>query len=407
MKRLSRISKGLFLFVIFISGLQAYGQIKFREITEEEEWLTAVEDSKASDKLIFLDIYATWCGPCKYLDKNVYTDSTLGEYYNSRFINLKMDGETTFGMQMARKYQLSAYPTMFYINSDEEIITRIVGVREPDPLQDIGKVISENHSEFEYLSLNYEKDSLSAEELSKYQSLLNQIEQNEKAVEVAKKIIPSLTDNEIISEKYKSLIVKSAPDIDSRIFKVVEENKEIIDTVWNSQEIDQFYAGVFNTTLFNAIDKKDEVLLNRIIDEFLPAYMGEESGDLEQGEFITRKLYYANTQDWERYNELVMGLYDKRFDGDDKFLYMEAYEVANEYSQSPGAVKMAVNWMEKATGINPSFDNLILISYLNIVDGNTARAGEYIERIKALEINEEQQQVLDEIEKLISQGMNG
>ncbi|MGC9344951.1 MAG: thioredoxin family protein, partial [Bacteroidales bacterium] len=281
----------ILLFAFF--GMHVSAQIDFLEISQEEEWNVALEDAKESEKLIFLDIYATWCGPCKYLDKNVYTDVSLGEYYNANYINIKMDGETPFGSTIARKYGLTAYPTMFYLNSDQEIITQIVGVREADPLTKIGEVISENQARFDYFNDNYKNGELNAGELKEYQELLRAVEQGDKAAEVAGKIIPTLSHDEILSSEYKSLIVNSSSDLDSEIFKVVNENREIIDSTWTPQEIDLFYAGVFNTTLFRAIESMDEVLLGRIIDDFLPAYMGEESTDLKQGEFITKKLYFA------------------------------------------------------------------------------------------------------------------
>ena len=43
--------------------------------------------------MIFLDAYASWCGPCKMLQKNVFTKKAVGDFYNSKFINVKMDME--------------------------------------------------------------------------------------------------------------------------------------------------------------------------------------------------------------------------------------------------------------------------------------------------------------------------
>lgn len=395
------------VFAWLFSAIGLNAQIDFREIVKEEEWISAIEDAKKSERLIFLDIYATWCGPCKYLEQNVYTDSSLGEFYNANYINLKMDGETPFGASIARKFQLSAYPTMFYLNANEEIVTRIVGVREAGPLNEIGKLISENHSRFLHLSDNYNTGNLNAAELKEYQKLLTAMEQSEKAVEVASKILPTLSEDEILSAEFKDLVVNSASDMDSEVYRIVAKNTDIIDSLWTAQEKDRFYAGVFNTTLFRAIDKRDEQLLDTIINSFLPEYMGEGSADLQQGEFITRKLYFANTNDWERYNEVVLSIYNQRFEGDDKFLYMEAYEVANEYNQNPGALIMAKNWMETATGINPSFDNLVMISYLNILTGNNDKATEYFNQMKVMEINEDQQKVLDEIQKMLDQFVSG
>ena len=383
------------------------GQITFREIKEEGEWKQALADADAAGKLLFLDIYATWCGPCKYLESNVYTDSALGEYYNANYINLKMDGESAFGATIARKFQLTAYPTMYFLNPDEEILSRVVGVREASPLKQTGEVIAENAGRVEYYEENYANGSLNAMELKNYQALLVQLEQTEKAAEVASKIIPSLSEEDIFNPDYKSIILNSSTDIDGKIFPVIRQNREKLLEYWSPEEVDNLFAGIFNATLFKAISNKDEALLQRIQDEFLPVYLGENSTEMQSGIFITRKLYAANTRDWERYGEIVMNEYNNNHNQDHTFLYREAYEVGNEYNSIPEAVNLAVDWMKMAEEINPSFENLALLSFLYGMKGEYTLARSVIERIRLMELGEDQLKVLEEISRIIDSAEKG
>lgn len=392
-------SKNLFLtfLILVLIPVAGYGQIEFREIEKEEEWNTAIEDAKASGKLIFLDIYATWCGPCKYLENNVYTDTGLGAYYNDNYINLKMDGETTFGAQMARKYSLSAYPTMYYLNADEKVITKLVGVREAEPLTTIGETISENAERLSYYEKNFRTGNLNAIELMNYQGLLAKTEQTELANEVANMIIPSLKEEDILSPEFKSIVINSSTDIDGKVYQIVSENREKLNETWSDQEIDQLFANIFNATLFRAISNNDLELLQRILNDFLPVYMGEDSDELSQGIFATKKLYYANTGDWDKYGELVINEYKGKYQGDDTFLYRQSYETANEYNQSREAVDLALQWMSKANEINPSFENLVLTAFLHGMSGEYQESRDLVEKVKAMEITEEQQKVLDQL----------
>ncbi|MBE0655633.1 MAG: thioredoxin family protein [Bacteroidales bacterium] len=386
---------------------EGYGQISFREIREESEWKQAVADAGRDGKLLFLDIYATWCGPCKYLESNVYTDSALGAYYNANYINLKMDGESPFGRTMVQKFQLTAYPTMYYLSPEEEIITKIVGVREAGPLQQTGMAIFENAERLAYYEESFINNKLNAMELKSYQTLLAQTGQPEKAAEVAGRIIPSLSEEDIFNPDYRNIILNSSTDIDGNVFRAMLNNREKLHETWSPEETDRLFAGIFNATLFKAISAKDEALLQRIQDEFLPFYLGGNPAEIQSGVFITKKLYMANTDDWERYGQIVLSEYENHHLKDHTFLYREAYEVGNEYNREPEAVKLAIDWMKMAEEINPSFDNLALLSFLYGMHGEYSEARSILERLRSMELGEDQVKVLEEISRILESAEKG
>jgi thioredoxin 1 len=78
----------------------------------EEDWDQARKTAQDQDKLIFIDIYATWCGPCKMLKQHTFTDATVGDFFNKNFINVSIDGEKGAGPQLAEQYAIEGYPTM-------------------------------------------------------------------------------------------------------------------------------------------------------------------------------------------------------------------------------------------------------------------------------------------------------
>ena len=55
----------------------------------EGDWKKVLAKAKAEKKLIFVDAYATWCGPCKKLQKEVFPDAAVGSFFNKNFINAK------------------------------------------------------------------------------------------------------------------------------------------------------------------------------------------------------------------------------------------------------------------------------------------------------------------------------
>ena len=88
--------------------------------------------AKAENKLIFLDCYTTWCGPCKVMARKVFPQEKVGAYMNPKFINLQIDMEGEYGAPLAKKLQISAYPTFVIFNADAQEIGRFLGSSEAD-----------------------------------------------------------------------------------------------------------------------------------------------------------------------------------------------------------------------------------------------------------------------------------
>lgn len=104
--------------------------INFENISFEE----ALKKAKKEKKLIFVDAYAVWCGPCKWMDANTFREKEVGDAFNSEFINLKIDMEKGEGPELARKYNVRAYPTLLLIDGDGKVVKRIVGMQKKDQL---------------------------------------------------------------------------------------------------------------------------------------------------------------------------------------------------------------------------------------------------------------------------------
>jgi thiol:disulfide interchange protein len=105
--------------------------IDFSDISLEEAKTLA----KKKKKIIFIDAYASWCGPCKMLDKNTFSDASVGTYFNDKFINLKIDCEKhPDGRKVASTYSVSAYPTLIWIDADGNLVKKEVGYKSPEQL---------------------------------------------------------------------------------------------------------------------------------------------------------------------------------------------------------------------------------------------------------------------------------
>ena len=146
------LKKTMYLFAILaltFSAAQASDDRKRESVVKAEagikftegNWAAILKKAKAEKKVIFLDAYTTWCGPCKLLQKNVFTKPEVGALFNQKFINVKVDMESGEGPKLAQKYPLEGYPTLFFIDGDGKIVKQVIGYQNPETLVKIGKAI--------------------------------------------------------------------------------------------------------------------------------------------------------------------------------------------------------------------------------------------------------------------------
>jgi len=114
------------LFCFFIFAASAQG-IQF----ETGNWNQILEKAKQEKKLVYVDIYAEWCGPCKMMAKNIFPTKEAGDKYNELFVNYKIDAEKGEGIDLAKKYAVTAYPTNLYVDpTNEKVVYKAVGATD-------------------------------------------------------------------------------------------------------------------------------------------------------------------------------------------------------------------------------------------------------------------------------------
>jgi thioredoxin-related protein len=98
----------------------------------ENSFAEILKLAKKEKKNIFFDAYASWCGPCKLLKKDVFTQTQVGDFFNKNFINVAMDMEKGEGVELSKKFKITAYPTLLFINSKGELIGSALGYHKAE-----------------------------------------------------------------------------------------------------------------------------------------------------------------------------------------------------------------------------------------------------------------------------------
>ncbi|MEM7040099.1 MAG: thioredoxin family protein [Bacteroidota bacterium] len=110
---------------------------------EHGKWAEVKAKAKAENKLIFVDAYAVWCGPCKWMARTTFLDEKVADHYNASFINYKLDMEKGEGPELARAWKIRAYPTLLFIDGEGEVMHKNVGAMAAPEFLSMGEMTSQ------------------------------------------------------------------------------------------------------------------------------------------------------------------------------------------------------------------------------------------------------------------------
>lgn len=160
------MKKLFFTFCTIICLGPLVAQTNFRSLTYDE----AIMAAKAEKKLVFMDFYTSWCGPCKMMMREVFPQQKVGDFLNERFVCIKLDAEKE-GRDLAKHYKVKAYPTFVGVDADGKEVMRRVGMALADDFINMIEQQIDPEKSPERLAQRYESGERTAGLISAYAAL--------------------------------------------------------------------------------------------------------------------------------------------------------------------------------------------------------------------------------------------
>jgi len=120
------------LILVFSNQMAFAGEGGVNFLTEDYD--KAVVQAKQQRKFMLLDFTASWCFPCKKMDRETFPNSELGDFVNSQFVSFKVNVDFLWGMDIADAFKVKAYPTILVVDNQGRIVKRIIGYRTAEML---------------------------------------------------------------------------------------------------------------------------------------------------------------------------------------------------------------------------------------------------------------------------------
>lgn len=221
-------------------------------------WSEALEKAKAEERLIFVDAFASWCGPCKRMAAQTFPDPRAGEFFNANFLNLKIDMEKPENAEFAEKYPVNSYPTLMFIDATGKIVLKEVGGKNVDQLLETGKkALGKNDKSVDF-EKKYAEGNREPKMLFDYVRSLNAA--GKPSLKITNEYLN--TQQDLSTEFNLKFILEGAVEADSRVFDLLVKNRSKIVAVSSEEAVNARVEKACKSTVAKAIEFKNKTLLD-------------------------------------------------------------------------------------------------------------------------------------------------
>lgn len=270
------------------------------------EWKAALEEAQKSDKLVFVDAYAKWCGPCKRMAKDVFTQAKVGEFYNDNFINLKLDMETADGRSFGSKYPVSAYPTLIFLNGDGEIIKKITGGKKADDLIALGQLAIKSYDKSGDYAVKYEEGDRSYDLMLNYVTELNKV--GKPSLKISNDYMNSNPD--ITDDQKANFLLAAVTESDSRLFDQLLAMKDVAIRSSSEEMVQEKMENAIMATIKKAVEYEYEDLMTEAVAKYKDAGIGDAK-KFEKEAYLEYHKLAGNYTEWKSLAEKYLKKYGK------------------------------------------------------------------------------------------------
>ncbi|MEO5583542.1 MAG: DUF255 domain-containing protein [Saprospiraceae bacterium] len=317
----------------------------------------ALKRSKTENKPVFLMCYASWCSHCNNMKNNIFTDSSVANFYNQHFICAKQDMEQGEGINLHNNFQIKSYPTFLFLDSYGIILYRLTGELLAPELITEGDNALTPERQLPYLKQQFENDVSNSNYCYDYLRALKKGGIN--YADVVKKYFSTQSDKQLLSETNWRIIANGISDINSREFQFVLHHQKEFFSLASPERVERKIFFLVKELLNPLVYANDTI--NYFIKRQPAAAIHQFK--IDSLLFTNDIKLYERTQNWEAYKKATLQS-TKTFAWYD---YSLLRDIANVYLNNildTPSLSMSVTWAIQSLSLHEQYSTYILCAKL-------------------------------------------
>ncbi|MDH5828103.1 thioredoxin family protein [Sphingobacterium faecium] len=401
--------KKILLFLLILP-FTVIGQEKGIKFEHGLNWSQVKEKAKKENKFIFVDLFTTWCGPCKYMSAAVFSQNKVGDFFNPKFVSTKIQMDKTDqdseevkswyaeAERFGQDYKIAAYPTFLVFNPKGELVHRMVGGGEADEFIERTKDALNSETQYYALLKDFENNPTDLALAHRMVRAANTA-YDEATVIQAEDIIISQTKPENLTKECAAYLVANTRTSRSKAFDLLRNNPEKIDALLEKNgAANRVLASVaINEVLGTKIDFNTEPNWESLKTEISEKYSNIDFDPIFK---LMKAQYYMQSHNWAALKDIVEN-YLISEDLNSNQLNSYAWEIF-ENCNDAACLDAALKWSKKA--VEKDVKSAYLDTYANLLykKGDKINAIKWQEEALSLANEGEQDNYTDTLAKMKS-----
>lgn len=333
--------------LLTLQFVQAADEIRF----EHDAWSEVLAKASNQNKFVFVDAYTTWCGPCKMMAKTAFVDPQVAEFFNSHFVNAKIDMEHDEGPELAKKYSVNAYPTLLFIDGNGALVHAAVGARSAVDLLRLGQdVVNGNFTSLPKMTARFEAGERDHKFLKEYILTLADLAQDYQAPMAAFK--EGMKGDALLEEDNWEVFDALFGRVDTEYAQYFLSHRSQFENKYGKNKVQAKATRFYENGVITAAQNKDAAAFKDLRLEI--AHSGIERMDsiLPMLDFLWADI----SQDWKAMAKAAKK-YIPLLQPDPGILNNVAWSFY-EHVSSKSDLRTALAWVEQSIALEPDYANI-------------------------------------------------
>ncbi len=296
------------ILMLFLIPTLLFAQSEGVKFEHGLNWSQIKEKAAKENKFIFVDCFTTWCGPCKYMSSTIFPQAKVGDFFNAKFVNAKIQMDKTKNDnedvkswyeeadRFAKEYKVRAYPTFLIFDSKGTLVHRIVGGGEADDFIAKAQKSLDPNTQYETLLAKFNADPTNVNIAKSMAIAAKEAYDQETQAKAEGVVLASLSTDQIFTKENVSLLLSAANVVDSKAFNLIKDNPAKFDAVSEKVKANDFLSQLLVSNAVNTkIRAKETVDFTSIEKELAQKYptVNTEKASLEM-----QPRYYGYTKNY-------------------------------------------------------------------------------------------------------------